>query len=70
MALTGTEKQRLQNAEETIQELKTLIDGTASKNMFNQLKMLSNEQLRRVELRLTTAEAKLDELIALARKLQ
>jgi hypothetical protein len=70
MALTYSEQKRLQNAEETIQELKTLIDGAGSRNMLERLKMLSNEQLRRVESRLTDAEAELEELITLARKLQ
>lgn len=70
MALTRSEAERLKNAEETIQELKTLIDGAASRNMLNKLKMLSNEQLRRVELRLTQIETDLETLIALAQKLQ
>lgn len=70
MALTYTEKLRLKNAEETTQELKTLIDGAGSKNQLKQLLTLCQEQLRRVEARLDTVETDLDTALALARRLQ
>jgi len=70
MALTYEEQLRLKNAEETTQELKTLIDGAGSKNQLKQLLTLCNEQLRRVEARLDTIETDLETALALANSLQ
>lgn len=70
MSLTLDEKNRLQNAEETAQELKTLVDNAGSKNQLKQLTMLANEQLRRLEARLTTAESLITTLTTLAQRLQ
>jgi len=70
MALTYEEQVRLKNAEETAQQLKTLVDGAGSKNQLKQLLNLCNEQLRRVEQRLDTAEAQIQQLMSLARTLQ
>jgi len=70
MALSYEEKVRLKNAEETAQELKTLVDGAGSKNQLKQLLSLCNEQLRRIESRLDTTETSLQELLTLARRLQ
>ena len=70
MALTYREELRLKNAEETTQQLKTLIDGAGSKNQLKQLLALCNEQLRRVELRLDVLETNTQTLLTLARKLQ
>jgi exonuclease VII small subunit len=70
MTLTATEETRLQNAEKTIQQLKTLIDGAGSKNQLKQLLTLCNEQLRRVEVRLDKIETETNTILDLARKLQ
>ena len=70
MALSYQEALRLKNAEETIQDLKTLIDGAGSKNQLKQLLVLCNEQLRRVEARLDTIETNLEAALTLAKRLQ
>ena len=70
MALTYDEQLRLKNAEETIQQLKTLIDGAGSKNQLKQITVKVNEQLRRMNVRLAEAEAEVQELLVLARNLQ
>jgi len=70
MALTLDEETRLQNTEETTQQLKTLIDGAGSKNQLKELTMLANEQIRRLEARVTTLESDVTTLLALAQSLQ
>jgi hypothetical protein len=70
MALSYEEQVRLKNAEETTQDLKTLIDGAGSKNQLKQLLVLCKEQLRRVESRLDTIETDLQVALSLARSLQ
>jgi hypothetical protein len=70
MSLTYDEEQRIKNIEQTAQKLSNLMTGAASKNMLNRLLTLCNEENRRLSQKLTEAEAKLDTLITLARKLQ
>jgi len=70
MALTYDEQVRLKNAEETIQQLKTLISGAGSKNQLKQITVTVKEQLRRLEVRLDTAETEIQTLLTLARNLQ
>lgn len=70
MTLTYDEKLRLKNAEETAQQLKTLLEGALSENALKQLRVLSLEQLRRVEARLDAVEIQVQSLLELVRKLQ
>ena len=70
MALTHDEQLRLKNAEETIQQLKTLISGAGSKTQLKQLTVTVKEQLRRIEVRLDAVEVDVQEILTLARNLQ
>lgn len=70
MALTYSEAKRLKNAEETTSQLKVLANGASSKAQLNQIKMLVNEELRRIEARLDTAETAMATLLTLAQSLQ
>jgi len=70
MTLTYSEAKRLKNAEETTAQLKTLVNGAGSKSQLNQVRMLVNEELRRIESRLDTVEASVTTLLALAQSLQ
>lgn len=70
MTLTFSEEQRLTNAEETAQQLSHLIEGAGSKNQLNRLLVLCNEEVRKLNARVTTLETQVQELLVLARKLQ
>jgi polyhydroxyalkanoate synthesis regulator phasin len=70
MTLTFAEEERLTNAEEITQQLKHLIDGAGSKNQLNRLLVLCNEEVRKLTARVATLETQVQELLALARKLQ
>jgi hypothetical protein len=70
MALTPAEEKRIQNIEELLDQLKTLISNAASKRNLNRLLTLCNEELRRVNERQNELITKTEELIELARKLQ
>jgi hypothetical protein len=70
MTLTRTEELRLENAEETAQQLKHLISGAGSKNQLNRLLVLCNEEIRKLNARVASLEEEVSELLALARKLQ
>ncbi len=70
MSLTAAEQERITNAENALGELQELIQGAGSKNMLNRLHVLAEEKARRLEERLTTLEAEVQELLGLARKLQ
>lgn len=70
MALTSAEEKRIQNIEELLDQLKTLISNAASKRNLNRLLTLCNEELRRVNERQNELITKTEELIELARKLQ
>jgi hypothetical protein len=70
MTLTAAEETRLENAEDTTQQLKHLIDGAGSKNQLNRLLVLCNEEIRKLNARVATLETEVSELLVLARKLQ
>lgn len=70
MALTLTEEKRLKRLELTADQIKQWTKGAASENMLNRLLILCNEEISKMDIKITELEEKVDELIALARKLQ
>jgi hypothetical protein len=70
MALTPSEKARVLKVEETLVDLQELIKGAGSKNQLNRLLVLANEEIRRLNERVEALEAKITELLELAKKVQ
>jgi len=70
MALTALESKRIQDVETLLNQLKTLITGASSKSNLNRLRVLCNEEVRRIEERQATIITRLETLITLCEKLQ
>lgn len=70
MSLTNSEENRIKNIETSLAELDPLVRGSASETMLNELLTLSNDQIRKLETRVTNLTALVNELIALAKNLQ
>lgn len=70
MALTTAQEKRLSNVEETTQLIKHLVDGAGSKNQLNRLLVLCNEEIRKLNVRITALETEVSTLLELAQKLQ
>ena len=70
MSLTFEEQKRINNIEETVQDLSNLIKNVSSNDMLNRLLVLGNEEIRRLTERVDSLEDKVITLTTLARKLQ
>ena len=71
MALTTTERQRLEDLEEDVRRIAQLVKGGGSKNQLNRLLILAQEQSRRLTIQLEQLETKVeDDLLPLVRRLQ
>jgi hypothetical protein len=70
MSLTAAEEKRIENLEETVQQLSTLISHAGSKSQLNKLLVLCNEEVRKLTSKVDSLEAEVQELLTLARRLQ
>ena len=67
--LTHEEMQRLNNIEQSVQKLQTLVSNVGSKNMLNQLHVLVQESVRKMSSRVSKLEEKVEELITEVNKI-
>jgi hypothetical protein len=70
MALTAQEEERLQQVEEYVVKLFKLLDGAGSRNRLNRWYVLLSNMNNTLSEKVTEIETELDEILALARKLQ
>jgi len=70
MSLTLQEEKRIQEIEEILSQLKTLITKAASTRSLNRLLVLAKEENRRIEMRQDTIDTNQEELMDLVKKLQ
>jgi hypothetical protein len=70
MAMTATERERLETLEDTIKRLASLIRGAGSKNQLNRLLVLAQNTVARLEARVATLETRSNTILDLVRKLQ
>lgn len=70
MALTKAQEKRLSNLEVMFAQLNHLIQGAGSKNQLNRLLVLAQEDIRKLDEKVTEVEESMDELLELVRKLQ
>jgi hypothetical protein len=70
MTLTTQELQQINDLEEDISRLQILVSNIGSKNSLNQLYILVQETVRKLDVKLTVLETKVDTLVEKVNKLQ
>jgi hypothetical protein len=70
MALTTTERKRLDDLETTVRQLAVLVQGGGSINQLNRLNVLGQNRIEELTQLVEQLEAETRELLELARKLQ
>jgi hypothetical protein len=70
MSFTLEELRRIEGLENIITQLAQLVKGGGSKNQLNRLLVLAQGQVNEMKARVEALEAKAEELLTLARKLQ
>jgi hypothetical protein len=68
--ITTAQEAQLEELENTVLELNTLLDGAASKDMLNRLYVVFQRELTRMDALIVEVKAINEEILALVRKAQ
>jgi archaellum component FlaC len=70
MALTPQQNQRIIELEQRVKDIERIIKNVGSKSMLNQMKLLVDENLRKMRQELEAIEPQVEELLDKVDKLQ